>query len=163
MTDFIEFAGEKYLAFQAEGNASQFSIPFAKKLCKGVGVDIGFGKESWKYPGAIGADLLDTSNDYHAANLPNELDYVYSSHCLEHLPDWVGSLEYWLSCLKTGGSLFLYLPHRSQKYWRPWNNRKHLHVLDPEIVSDCLLSFGVSHVQYTGVDLNNSFIVYAIK
>ena len=163
MNDFIEFKGEKYPMFQTEGNASQFAIPFAKHVCKGKGVDIGFGKESWKFPGAIGADANDSSNQYNANKIPEELDYIYSSHCLEHVPDWVGTLIYWVSRLKEGGVLFLYLPHRSQQYWRPWNNRKHLHVLDPEMVEDCLRSIGMSEVLVTGVDLNNSFMVYAIK
>ena len=100
MNKFIEFKGDKYPVFQAEGNASQFAIPFAKKVCSGFGVDIGFGKDDWKFPGAIGADVEDTTNEYHARFIPTSLDYIYSSHCLEHLQDWVGTLEYWISCLK---------------------------------------------------------------
>jgi len=163
MIEFIEFNGRKYPAFQAEGNASQFAIPFAKKLCSGFGVDIGFGKPEWKFPEAIGADINDTTNEYHAGFLPRSLDYIYSSHCLEHLQDWVASLEYWVGCLKTKGVLFLYLPHRSQEYWKPWHNRKHLHVLDPELVCECLEAFGLSNVTYSGVDLNNSFMIFGTK
>lgn len=160
---FIEYKGDRYPSFQAEGNASQFAIPFAKHICVGIGVDIGFGKKQWKFPGAIGADISDESNPYHATHLPDELDYIYSSHCLEHVPDWVGTLIYWISKLKDGGVLFLYLPHRSQRYWRPWNNRKHLHILDPEMIEDCLKSLGMSELFVSGVDLNNSFMVYAVK
>jgi len=50
----ITFKGKSYPEFQAKGNASQFAIPFAKYLCKGY--DIGFCKEEWKFPGAIGID-----------------------------------------------------------------------------------------------------------
>jgi len=163
MNKFIEFEGDKYPMFQTEGNASQFAIPFAKHVCRGRGVDIGYGREDWKFPGAIGADSIDDSNRYHARELPEDLDYIYSSHCLEHVDDWVGTLIYWISKLKSKGVLFLYLPHRSQKYWRPWNNRKHIHILDPEMVEECLKSIGMSDVFVTGVDLNNSFMVYAVK
>ena len=50
----IEYKGKEYPSFQAEGNASQFAIPFAKKVCIGYGYDIGYGKEEWKFPGEIG-------------------------------------------------------------------------------------------------------------
>ena len=142
--ELIEFKGNHYPKFQSEGNASQFAIPFAKHFCKGVGFDIGFCKEEWKFPGAIGADSSDKSNHYDAYDLGDDkVDYIYSSHCLEHLVDWVRALEYWVLMLKPGGIIFLYLPHYSQHYWRPWNNRKHLHVLDPKVVCDCLENFGV--------------------
>ena len=79
--DFIEFEGDKYPLFQTKGNASQFSIPFAKYFCKGKGYDIGFCKEEWKFPGAIGIDI-GLNNGYDANNLPEEqIDYIYSSHC----------------------------------------------------------------------------------
>jgi hypothetical protein len=52
--EFIHFKEHKYPYFQALGNASQFSIPYAKHYCKGIGYDIGFCKEEWKFPGAIG-------------------------------------------------------------------------------------------------------------
>ena len=84
--EVIEFSNKKYPKFQSEGNASQFSIPFAKHFCKGYGYDIGFCKEEWKLPGARGIDI--TQNDgYDANNLPSDtlVDYIYSSHCLEHV------------------------------------------------------------------------------
>ena len=83
--EFVNFKGIHYPIFQTKGNASQFSIPFALHFCKGTGYDIGFCKEEWKFPGAIGIDIgLD--NGFHADNLPEEeVDYIYSSHCLEHV------------------------------------------------------------------------------
>tara|TARA_R100001377_G_scaffold61520_1_gene37484 strand:- start:774 stop:1280 length:507 start_codon:yes stop_codon:yes gene_type:complete len=163
--DVISFQGRDYPLFQAEGNASQFAIPFAKHFCKekDLGVDVGFRKEEWKFPGAIGADIDDPRNLYHAGLLPSELDYIYSSHCLEHLEDWVGTLEYWSTRLKSGGILFLYLPHRDQEYWLPWNNRKHLHVLDAEMIKDCMDSFGFKNIMCSERDLNGSFIVVGQK
>lgn len=172
----IEFKGDVYPKFQSEGNAAQFAIPFAKHFCKGVGYDIGYNKPAWKFPGAVGIDngkIMDPINgeeyinvDWNATNLPQgDMDYIISSHCLEHLPNWVDVLDYWATKLKSGGVLFLYLPDFSQKYWRPWSNRKHLHAFTPEIIkayfkdnSDVWKRIAVSEI-----DLNNSFMIVAEK
>lgn len=163
MRTWVEHDNEKYFAFQAEGNAAQFIMPFAKKLCVGVGYDIGCSKVDWSLPGSIPIDTV-FDNIWDATNLPiKEVDYIFSSHCLEHISDWVGALLYWQECLRDGGVLFLYLPHYDQKYWRPWNNRKHVNVLTAEILMDCLWSIGFANIEATGRDLNHSFAVYAEK
>jgi len=160
---FIEYQGTLYPAFQAEGFAAQFAIPFAKHFCQGRGYDIGCNRLEWCYPGAVPIDPA-IGNTYDAYNLPEQMvDYIFSSHCLEHLPDWMGALEHWSTRLRSGGTLFLYLPHYSQKYWRPWNNRKHMHVLDREFICDFLLDKGYKNIIGTNADLNNSFIVVAEK
>ena len=152
--------GQKIPRFQSEGNASQFSIPFAKKFCKGIGYDIGYSKLEWKFPGAIGIDLDCLDDDYHADNLPDaKVDYIYSSHCLEHVPHWINTIEFWISKIKNKGILFLYLPDFSQKYWRPWNNRKHNHCFTPEIFKGFCESKQFENFFVSGVDLNNSFYV----
>jgi len=153
----IIFKGKSYPEFQAKGNASQFAIPFAKYLCKGKGYDIGFCKEEWKFPGAIGIDEC-LNNEFHANNLPEKVDYIYSSHCLEHVDDWVKTLEYWIQCINSDGTLFLYLPYISQKYWRPWHNHKHKHCFTPEIIRTFLEDHDCKNILISGIDLNNSFI-----
>lgn len=161
--NLIEFQNEKYPAFQATGNASQFSIPFAIHFCKGKGYDIGYCKEEWKFPGAIGIDI-GLNNGFDANNLPDkEVDYIYSSHCLEHVDNWTQTLELWLSKLKTGGILFLYLPDFSQKYWRPWNNYKHKHCFTPYIIQTFLTDKNMKNIFVSGIDLNNSFIAVCEK
>lgn len=161
--NLVTFNNKDYPAFQAEGNAAQFALPFAKKFCFGKGVDVGFHRKEWKYPGAIGADLADESNDYHAMYLPEDLDYIHSSHCLEHLPDWVGAIEYWADRLISGGILFLYLPHPDQEYWLPWNNRKHLHALYSKDVKQCMVKFGFLNVLTSERDLNHSYMIVGEK
>ena len=157
--NFVTFQNENYPYFQTIGNASQFSIPFAKHFCKGYGYDIGFCKEEWKFPGAQGIDLS-LNDGFNANNLPDDqVDYIHSSHCLEHVDNWVDTLEYWLSKLKSDGVLFLYLPDFSQKYWRPWNNRKHKHCLTPEILRQFCLDHNMKNILVSGIDLNNSFMV----
>lgn len=160
--DLVVFDNTNYPKFQATGNASQFAIPFAKFFCKGYGYDIGYSKEEWKFPNARGIDL--GVDEYHANNLPNEtVDYIYSSHCLEHVDNWIDTLEYWISKLKPNGVLFLYLPDFSQKYWRPWNNKKHKHCLMPELLREFCIDHNMKNVFVSGIDLNNSFMVVCNK
>ena len=155
----ITFEETNYPFFQQCGNASQFSLPFAKHFCKGIGYDIGFKKTEWKFPNAIGVDIDDKSNDLHANYLYDyQVDYIYSSHCLEHLDNWVDTLEYWISKVKKDGVVFLYLPDFSQKYWRPWNNRKHKHVFFPDIFK-CFCESKKLEYFCSGIDLNNSFMI----
>ena len=161
--ELIEFGGEIYPAFQAKGNAAQFAIPFAYHFCKGEGYDIGFSREEWKYPGAIGIDYS-LGNGYHADNLPDkEVDYIFSSHCLEHVDNWSVTLKYWISKLKAGGILFMYLPDVSQKYWRPWFNAKHKHCLTPGLLTLFLQDHNMKNIRVSGIDLNNSFMVVCEK
>ena len=160
MIETVSFNNDKYLKFQAEGNAAQFAIPFAKHLCKGVGVDVGCNRVEWSYPGSIPIDPA--INAFDALNFPTyleDLDYIFSSHCLEHLDNWVAVLDYWTSKLRVGGVLFLYLPGYSQKYWRPWNNRKHKNIFDPQTLTDYLVDRSYTNVYASGIDLNHSFIV----
>src|SRR5947207_13748192 len=123
--DVIEFRKQIYPKFQSTGNAAKFCMPFAKEILNGeIIYDIGFAKEEWKFPGAIGIDLAN-NDGYHAMNLPTSLaDGIFASHLLEHLADWVSALDYWTSRLKTEGVIFLYMPDYSQTYWRPFFNRK---------------------------------------
>lgn len=159
----ITLNGQSYPAFQAESNAAQFTLPFAKKICLGEGYDIGCGKLEWALPGSMPIDLV-FEDPFDAMNLPDEMvDYVFSSHCLEHLDDWVEALMYWTTKIKHFGSIFLYLPHYDQEYWRPWNLRKHKHVLTSEIVSDCLWNIGYTKIFSSERDLNHSFTVIGEK
>lgn len=161
--EFCNFKDNRYLHFQLLGNASQFAISYAKYYCKGIGYDIGFCKEEWKFPGAIGIDLS-LDNGFHADNLPEqEVDFIYSSHCLEHVDNWVNTLELWISKLKNNGVLFLYLPDFSQVYWRPWYNKKHKHCLTPEIIITFLKDKEMKNIYCSGIDLNNSFMIICEK
>jgi len=161
----INFNDKFYPEFQSKGFASQFAFPFAKHFCIGIGYDIGCNRIEWSFPNSIPIDPV--LNEYDAYNLPDqEVDYIFSSHCLEHLPNWVDALDYWISKLKSGGVLFLYLPHYDQEYWRPWNNRKHVHCFTPNIIKDYLVSNKLIRTDFVFVgerDLNHSFIAVAEK
>lgn len=165
MIETIEFKGEVYPKFQSEGFAAQFAFPFAKHFCKGIGLDVGCNRFDWMLEGATAVDPI-LHDDYSAMNLPKcdvGWDYIFSSHCLEHLNDWCGVLDYWLTKIKTGGVIFLYLPHYSQKYWRVHNNRKHVNNLKAEEIVEFFKDRGCAKVFSSGVDLNNSFYVVCEK
>jgi SAM-dependent methyltransferase len=160
----ISFKNKIYPQFQSEGNAAQFAIPYAKHFCVGKGVDVGCNRLEWSFPNSIPVDPV--INEYDALHFPNdalELDYIFSSHCLEHLHNWVEVLDYWTSKLKSGGVLFLYLPDYSQEYWRPWNNRKHLNIFNSSIIEDYMDDNGYKNIFKSGVDLNNAFMVVGEK
>lgn len=175
MIETIEFNGKSYPALQAKGFASRYAFEFAQTICVGTGVDIGYSNPDWKLFGAKGIDLGkvhygedDGERIYEEVNAlnfaDNNLDYIFSSHCLEHLPDYVAALDYWHNKLKTGGNLFLYLPNMDyQEYWNPANNRKHVTYISPSVIqsyfthrTDKWKNVTVTH----GYDLNGSF--YAI-
>jgi len=167
----IKFKDKEYPSFQAQGNAARWVMEFAKQYCVGKGVDVGCHKEEWAFPGAY---ITDPSiNEFDAMNLiPSkvingikmpEWDYIFSSHCLEHVKEnWMTVLDYWLSCIRVGGIIFLYLPHKSQEYWLPENNRKHVHSFDGLEISDYLRGLGHKVIR-SGVDLNHSFVVVCEK
>lgn len=173
MIPTIEHNKNVYPQFQSKGFAAKFAFPFAQQVCRGNGYDIGGNRLQWAYKDADGksAMLIDPlySEKYDAYNLPFEsgkplkVDYIFSSHCLEHLPNWVQALDYWHSVLHKGGVLFLYLPDYSQSYWRPWHNTKHVHVLTPQMLRDYLTDRGWQNIFVSNTDLNNSFMVMANK
>lgn len=161
--ELIEFNKKFYPKYQSQGNAAKFIMPFAQQVCEGRGVDVGCMKIEWAFPGARPIDI--SFNDgYHALNLPEQnIDYIFSSHCLEHIDNWVDVMNYWYNTLRVGGVLFLYLPDYSQEYWRPWNNRKHKHIFSSTIIKDYMVSRGYKNVFNSGVDLNNSFAIFGEK
>lgn len=166
MIELIEWKTQEYPKFQSEGFAAKFAFPYANEVCKGVGYDIGCNRKEWALPGSIPIDpALNDGSPYDAYNLPPmSVNFIFSSHCAEHLPNWSEALKYWTTKLGTGGTMFLYLPDFSQSYWRPWANTKHVHCLTPEIVKQWFVDSGMYvKIFVSGVDLNNSFMVMAEK
>lgn len=164
MIETIKYNNKEYPLHQAIGNAAQFAIPFAKYYCKGIGYDVGCMKKEWAFPNAIPIDKS-FGDGFHATNFPlqENVDYIFSSHCLEHIPEWIEVLEYWYDHLKNGGVIFLYLPHYDQEYWRPWNNRKHVNIFTPEIIKNWMEHKGFEKIFWGERDLNHSFIIVGEK
>lgn len=106
------------------------------------GVDVGCGPYERITPEAQGIDAIgsgaeievDLNHDFPFA--PGSLDWIWSSHCLEHLYNPEEVLGRWWLALRPGGTLGLYLPHRDY-YDNAWNP-DHKHELDQERIATAL-------------------------
>jgi len=147
---FHRYKGERYPDYLNHGNACQFIAPKALAYCKGRGIDIGAG--TWSLPGSIPIQDEPHMNAYKLDTFPDDsLDYVFSSHCLEHLDNWAEALSLWISKLRIGGILFLYLPHESMKLWNPrgpWVANTHRWKPRHEILLPFLSKRGMEIVEY---------------
>lgn len=147
---YFKFLGELYPEFLKGGDAASFICETAKLYCHGKGLDIGPGK--WPLKGAIPIENGEDQNAYKLDSFEDSsLDYVFSSHCLEHLKRWEDALSLWIRKLKTGGVLFLYLPHESMKMWRPggpWVRHHHLWIPTVEKINPFLKQNGMKILDY---------------
>jgi SAM-dependent methyltransferase len=151
----FDYKGATYPEFIKYGNGCQYIAPVALQFCRGNGLDVGAG--NWPLPTAQPIDLVFNTD---AMMLPvGPFDYIFSSHCLEHLENPVAALEHWKSRIKPGGVLFLYLPHPEMRYWRPENNRKHLHMWWPADMEQMLGELGFVNVLRSERDLAWGFAV----
>jgi len=154
-----EYGGRLYPDYLKTGNACQHIAATAAHFCKGEGIDVGGGK--WPLPGAM---VHDIQHGRDAMELPaGQFDYVFSSHCLEHLRNPIAALENWISHIKPGGTLFLYLPHPDMEYWLPQNCRKHLHSWYPKDMAKILTDLGLVYVIHSERDLAWSFSCVGFK
>jgi SAM-dependent methyltransferase len=90
---------------------------FFDKYMSGIGLDIGYkGYEENIVPILESAQGIDLETPgYDGRTLPfedNSLDYVYSSHCLEHISDYKNYIKEALRVLKPGGYIITVVPHR---------------------------------------------------
>jgi SAM-dependent methyltransferase len=84
---------------------------FFDLYCKGNVIDIGAG--AW--PVVSHATVWDKQHGdatFMTGVADGIYDFVYSSHCLEHIQDDYTAIENWWRILKTGGHLFISVPHR---------------------------------------------------
>jgi SAM-dependent methyltransferase len=157
---FYEYKGKRYPAYLKGWNGMGHVQMFAKFFCEGKGLDVGCGL--WPLPDAIPVEI--ERGDFDANNLPEgQYDYIFSSHCLEHVPNPIAALEHWKGRLKPGGVLFLYLPHPDMKYWLPQNNRKHLHQWWPDDMESILTDLGFENIIRSERDLYWSFAIVGFK
>lgn len=162
---YFEYKGKIYPDYIRRGNHAQYILPVAGKMCVGKGIDIGAGNEKWAFPGADTCDLNSDPPWNDATKIPvnsDHYDFVFSSHCLEHIPDYYAALQEWIRIIKPGGVLFLYLPSIECEYWRPSNDRKHLHILYPDDVKYDFISLGITNIVVSGIDAAYSYCIYGI-
>ena len=104
---------------------------------RGRGLDLGCGTAK-VLPHAIGVDLhpsADVVQDIQDLSMfgDESMDFVFSSHALEDLPDTKSVLKEWWRVLKNGGYLVLYLPHKDYypNVGTKYANPAHLHDFVP--------------------------------
>lgn len=163
---FYKYKGELYPEYLNKGDATSFISDKAKEHCKGRGIDIG--ADRWPLPGAIPIQNEEGQNAYKLDNfLDGSLDYVFSSHCLEHLDRWEDALRLWIRKLKIDGVLFLYLPHKMMSLWNPhcpWVGSGHKWVPTYETINKFLANNGMGIIEYNpGKDRYWSFHIIAKK
>ncbi len=114
---------------------------------KGAGIDVGCGLNKI-HAAAVGVNQVVSEKDYRyplgaqlagrADDLPwfrdASLDYVFSSHCLEHTREPAKTLREWTRVLRTGGRLILLLPHKDiyPRVGTPGANPDHKVDMAPE-------------------------------
>lgn len=163
---FYVYKGCHYPGYLNDGNASSYILEKARQYCKGYGIDVGADK--WPFPGAIPVQNADDQNAYRLDRIADgSLDYVFSSHCLEHLSKWHDALLLWIRKLKPGGILFLYLPHESMRLWNPgapWAMEAHVWMPAHGPINDFLSRNGMEIAEFNpGKDAYWSFHIVAKK
>ena len=145
------YRGKFYPDYLTLGGASYAIFRVALRYCQGKGVDVGAGL--WPLPGAIPVDIeRGPGVGRSIADFDNgSLDYVFSSHCLEHIEDWREALSEWVGKLKPGGRIFLYLPHPECAIWYPGSpfvGDGHKWIPTPGIIREALEELGCKIVAY---------------
>jgi len=109
------------------GYAAKYIAPIAEIYCKGRGLDIRGGSTPFKNSKNIDPDFFDSKeNVYEIFEENNSQDYIFSSHCMEHLARPFKALREFKKVLKHNGIIFLYLPHPGNELWLKENLNFHL-------------------------------------
>lgn len=108
------------------------------------------------------ADLSDTIID-------GSCDAIFSSHLLEHIDNTEAALRDWWRCIKIGGYLVLYLPHRDlyPNIGTPGANPDHKHDFIPleiiEIVQGISEGFNIVRDEVRNEGMEYSFLLVLQK
>mgnify|MGYP001544673260 CR=1 FL=1 len=107
---------------------------YFEKYLIGNGIDIGCGSDKLFNPVPMihfncrGWDVTDGDAQYMRGVEEHTYDFVYSSHCLEHMHNPTVALENWWRILKPGGYLFVAVPDAElyeQGVWPSLGNGDH--------------------------------------
>src|SRR5688572_21561437 len=80
-----------------------------RSVLRGRGIDIGCGPDP-VMPEVCRFDVDDGDANVITRHVREQFDYVYSSHCLEHMRDPRAALREWWQLVKPGGHLFFIVP-----------------------------------------------------
>lgn len=116
---------------------------FFEKYCRGEGLDIGCGNDP-VVSGCSGWDLENGDAQYLLGVEDESFDFVYSSHCIEHMDDVREAIRNWFRVVRSGGYLIIYGPDRDlyekrKKLPSRFNpHHKHMFLLGKSEVPDTL-------------------------
>ncbi len=111
-------------------------VRFATRFFVGAGIDIGAGSdpvslyaEQFPLMTALRVWDMPDGDAQKLATIANEsLDFVHSSHCLEHMVDPMAALARWFAVVKPGGHLVILIPDEDlyeQGIWPSNKNNDH--------------------------------------
>jgi SAM-dependent methyltransferase len=98
-----------------------------RALLSGDGIDIGAGPDLIS-PNAVRFDQEQGDANKVDEYFDRQFDFVFSSHCLEHMYDPVDAMRRWWSLVKPGGHMILLVPDEDlyeQGYWPSIFNEDH--------------------------------------
>lgn len=127
----------------AKAHARRVREGFFEKYCIGRGLDIGYGGDLL-CRNCIGWDLEHGDAQCLDGIADESMDFVYSSHALEHVTDAREALRNWYRVVKRRGYLILFLPDRDLYEKKPalpsrWNpDHKRFFLLDRDEPPDTL-------------------------
>ena len=101
-----------------------------ERIFAGEGIDIGCGGDP-VFPEARPFDVGDGDANRISKYVDRRFDYVFSSHCLEHMMDPFAALGEWWGIVKPGGYLYAVVPDEDlyeQGTWPSAYNRDHKHT-----------------------------------
>lgn len=133
--------------------------PRIEKYLTGSIIDIGCGNDKVASD-AYGVDgralpgvnlVVRFLNDLAKHLYGKQFDVVYSSHCLEHMPDDVACLRDWIEIVKPGGLLILYLP--DIRFYREQNPEHYQSYAYEEFMRKMKINFPNIQVVDSGMDL----------
>lgn len=131
------------------------------RYTRGAGIDLGCGPRK-AFPHMIGVDSCKDTELFGIAMKPEvvcdvadpaaiernfnegKLDFVFSTHLLEHIEDYHTALRAWWSLLAVGGHLVLYLPHADlyPRRGMPGANPDHAHDFLPSDIVSAMAPIG---------------------
>jgi len=98
-----------------------------RSVLQGEGIDIGCGPDP-VLPGVMPFDVAHGDANEILRHVDRRFDFVYASHCLEHMRDARAALAQWWELVKPGGVLFVIVPDEDlyeQGFWPSRFNRDH--------------------------------------
>ena len=99
---------------------------YFEKYIKGKGADMGCGDDP-VLPDSIRYDIQYGKDAQNPIDIEKEsLDYVFSSHCLEHLPEPILAFQRWWDLVRPGGHMVISVPdwflYEQQKFPSDFNH-----------------------------------------